>query len=178
MAIEFNETQRLKTWWVWGALIAVNGIFVFAIIQQIIIGKPFGNTPLSNKGLLLAAVIPVAVLGFVISIRFVTNISAAGIRYRYYPFQFDTTLIEWEELSDVYMRKYSSFYEYGGWGIRVGGAKTNRAINTSASCNIGLQLEFKNGNQLLIGTRKPAEIEALLNQLLAANKIGWKVNLN
>jgi hypothetical protein len=176
MAItEFKEIQRFKRWWVWVMLLAVNGIFAYAIVQQVIFDKPFGNTPMSNTNLLLISFIPLSLLVFVFSIRLDINISSAGIRYRYYPFQLSETLIEWEELSEAYMRKYSSFYEYGGWGIRVGNVKTNRAINTSASCNIGLQLEFKNGSSLLIGTRRPNEIKEILNQLSEAGKIGWKV---
>jgi hypothetical protein len=39
----------------------------------------------------------------------------------------------------------------------------NRAFN--ATGNIGLQLVFKDGKKLLIGTQKPAEIEAVLASL-------------
>jgi hypothetical protein len=172
---EFKETQRFKRWWVWASLIAVNGIFTYAIVQQIIFGKPFGNTPMTNTNLLLISFVPISVFVFVISIRLDTSIGITGIRYRYYPFQFKETIIQWEDLSEAYMRRYNSFYEYGGWGIRVGNTKINKAINTSASCNIGLQLEFKNGSSLLIGTRRPKDIKEILDQLAAEGKIGWKV---
>ena len=171
---EFKETQRFKRLWPWLALFVVNGILVYAIIQQVIIGKPFGNEPMSDTSLLLIELIPLGLLIFIFLIKLDTNISDEGIRYRYSPFQSASTLIEWEDLSDAYLRKYSSFYEYGGWGERVGHDKKNRAINTSASCNVGLQLEFKNGERLLIGTRKPQAIKEILDKLSAAGKIGWK----
>lgn len=176
--MEFKETQRFKRWWVWAALIAVNAIFVYAIVQQLFFDKPFGNTPMPDTRLLAIAFIPLSLFVFVISIKLDTSINSEGIRYRFYPFQLKETFIEWEELSDAYMRTYNSFYEYGGWGIRVGSGKSNKAINTSASSNTGLQLEFKNGNRLLIGSAKPGEISAILNLLSVAGKIGWKVQQN
>ena len=102
---------------------------------------------------------------------FKTNITDQGIAYRYYPFQFTTTFIRWDELTDAYMRPYHSLYEYGGWGIRIGSPKTGKAINTSQSCNVGLQLQFTDGRLLLIGTKNPAEIKIIIENIIAAGKL-------
>jgi len=173
--ILFKETQQFKRWWIWIGLTAINGIFVYAIIQQLFFHKPFGNTPVSDTNLLLLSFIPLSLLVFVFSIKLETSISDDGICYRFYPFQFNTTWVEWEDLADAHLREFNALYEYGGWGIRVGNSKNNRAVTTSTSGNIGLQLEFKNGSRLLIGTTKPKEIKQVLNKLKEQGKIGWKV---
>ncbi|HMX37488.1 MAG TPA: hypothetical protein PKA94_09390, partial [Ferruginibacter sp.] len=74
-------------------------------------------------------------------------------------------------LSEAYMRPYNSLLEYGGWGIRVGSPKTGNAINTSQSANRGLQLRFREGRLLLIGTAKPDELERFLEQINTAAKL-------
>ena len=54
------------------------------------------------------------------------------------------------------MRKYSPLREFGGWGYRVGPG--GKAFNMQG--NMGLQLEMMGGEKLLIGTRKPEELAA------------------
>ncbi len=169
----FKEVQGFRIWYAWAAIGALNILFLYALIQQVIVGIPFGSRPASNLGLVLMEFAALSFLYFLFSIRLKTSISEEGIFYRFYPFQKKMTTIEWNELSDAYMREYNSFYEFGGYGIRVGSAKTNRAINTSASCNTGLQLEFKDGSLLLIGTKRPDEIRLIIEHQISLGKIRW-----
>ena len=46
----------------------------------------------------------------------------------------------WDKLRDAYIREYNSFHEYGGWGIRT-------------------------GKLFLIGTKRPEEIQRIINTL-------------
>lgn len=170
---EFSEVQGFRVWWAWAAIIALNILFLYAIIQQVIIGIPFGSKPASNLGLILLEFASLTFLYFLFSIRLKTTINDEGIRYRFYPFQTSSTTIGWNELTDAYMRQYNSFYEYGGYGIRVGSEKNSRAINTSASCTEGLQLEFKDGKLLLIGTTRPEEIKEIIERQISSGKLGW-----
>ncbi len=169
--IDFKEVQRFRIWWAWIAVIALNVLFIYAIVQQLILGKPFGTKPASDLILILIGLIPLTFLFFLMSVKLKTRINHTGIYYRFYPFQFKETLIEWHELKDAYIREYNSFYEYGGWGIRTGGLKTGKAINTSASGKKGLQLQFNNGKLLLIGTKKPDEIQTIVDAIMASGKI-------
>ena len=174
-AIEFNEVQRFRVWWAWLGALALNAVFIYAIVQQVMMGNPFGSKPASNLTLVLIELGPLLLLSFLRSIKLRTTIDAAGIRYRFFPFQLKPILIEWHELNDAYIRVYNSFHEYGGWGIRIGSPKTGRAINTSESCNEGLQLQFRDGKLLLIGTRRPDEIRSVLDKIMAAGKINRNV---
>ena len=169
--LEFNEVQRFRVRWAWAAVIVINGLFIYAIVQQVVMGKPFRNKPASNLTLVLIELGPLAVLFFLNAIKLKTSIDQMGIHYRFFPFQLRTTTIHWDELRDAYLREYNSFHEFGGWGIRMGSAKTGRAINTSASGNIGMQLKFRDGQLLLIGTKRPQEIEKILNALVHEGRI-------
>jgi hypothetical protein len=165
----FNEIQKFRVRWALLAIIALCTLFLYAIVQQIIFGKPFGLKPASNTTLILLTLIPLVLLVFVLSIKLKTTYSRAGIQYQFYPFQFKPTIIEWHQLSNAYLREYNSFYEYGGYGIRYGSSKTGKAINTSQSSKIGLQVEFKNGRLLLIGTKNPEKIHGILKTYFIKN---------
>jgi len=169
----FNEVQGFRIFYAWAAIGALNILFLYAIIQQVIFGIPFGPAPANNLALFLMEFASLSFLYFLFSIRLKTSIDEAGIHYRFYPFQKRMTTIEWNELSDAYMRDYNSFYKFGGYGIRVGSHKTTRAINTSDSCNVGLQLEFKDGNFLLIGTKRPEEIKQIIERQTELGIIRW-----
>jgi hypothetical protein len=169
--IDFKEVQRFKTWWAWLAVGAFNMLFIYAILQQILLGTPFGPKPAPDFVLILVELFLLFLFIFLISIKLKTRITDAGIYYRFIPFQFKETFIEWHELKDAYIRAYDSFNEYGGWGIRTGSTKTGKAINTSASSSKGLQLQFNDGKLLLIGTRRPEEIQLILDAVIASGKI-------
>ena len=169
--IDFKEVQRFKTWWAWLAVASLNILFIYAIVQQMILGKPFGPKPAPDHILVIVELFMLLFLFFLMSIKLKTKITDTGIYYRLYPFQFKETVIEWHELRDAYMREYNSFFEYGGFGIRTGTPKAGRAINTSASCSEGLQLQFTDGKLLLIGTRRPEEIQEIINTVMQAGKI-------
>lgn len=171
----FSEVQYFRRTGAWLLVLSVNAFFIYVIIQQIVFGKPFGDKPVGNLQLVLLELAPLALLVFISSIRLNTTINERGISYRYFPFQSKKTFIGWDELRDAYLREYNSFYEYGGWGIRSGTAKTGRAINTSQSGRVGLQLVFEDGRLLLIGTRHPDEIAPLLKNAMDTGKINRTV---
>jgi hypothetical protein len=67
-----------------------------------------------------------------------------------------------EDLNECFARKYRPILEYGGWGIRCGW-KGGRAYNVSG--NEGVQLVFKNGKRLLIGSKEAYGLEAAIRSV-------------
>ena len=118
--IYFKEVQRFKTLWAWLGVGALNCLFLYAVIQQIIIGKAFGPKPAPDFVLIILEAFMLALLLFLISIKLKTRITEEGVYYRFYPFQFKETEIKWHSLRDAYMRQYNSFHEYGGWELDTG----------------------------------------------------------
>ena len=95
--------------------------------------------------------------------KLVTRITVEGIFVRFTPFHFKEKFFPWDSLSASYVRTYSPLMEYGGWGIKYGFSGQGLVYNVSG--NVGLQLKFKEGEPLLIGTKKGEEIKAVLAEL-------------
>ena len=154
----FTETQRFTQWWLWLLIIGISGLHVYGLYQQFYLGKPFGDNPASNELLLVFSCIPALLILFFAVLRLDTKVDAEGVHYRFFPFQIKYKLKRWDELEKAYVREYKPIYEYGGWGIRGWGK--NKARNVSG--NMGLQLEMKNGDRLLLGTQKGEEMKKVV----------------
>lgn len=108
--------------------------------------------------------VTIALLLLIVFIPFLeTEYNSSGITYRFFPFHLKKRTILWSEVNSAYVREYKPVLEYGGWGIRGVFGKNGRAYNVSG--NIGLQLELKNGEKILLGTRKKEELEKVIEQL-------------
>jgi hypothetical protein len=150
----FFERQRFKQWWIWLILVGIDAVFLLGIFQQIIRGRPFGDNPMSNLGLIISTLLILLFNLLVLNIRLETLIKRDGIYVRFFPIQLRFKFFSWAALEKCYVRTYSALSEFGGWGLRFG------AYNVSGEK--GLQLEFTNKSKFLIGTNKPEQIiEAL-----------------
>ena len=100
--------------------------------------------------------------------KLTTRISAEGIYVRFFPFHFKEKFFAWDTLSASYVRTYSPLMEYGGWGIKYSFKGNGLVYNTAG--NVGLQLYFKEGDPVLIGTQKGEEIKQVLAALGQLNE--------
>lgn len=164
----FSEVQKFSKAFVLPLIILTTsltvGLLSWGIFQQIVLKHHFGNNPVSDISLLL---ISAAIILFVLALdwlflnaKLITEINRETIRYRYFPFILRDRFIYWQDIDKAYIRQYKPIKEYGGWGIKFGISGNGKALNVKG--NYGLQLEFKNGKNLLIGTQKKEELEALL----------------
>ena len=76
------------------------------------------------------------------STRLRSRIDAQGIHVRFAPFIIREKTWGWEDLEEVYVRRYS-LWDYGGWGYRFSGAGT--AYTTKGK--YGIQMVLKKGNK-------------------------------
>lgn len=157
----FSETQKFRQWWLWFILAVIKVAMGFFIVTQVLVGKPFGSNAVDNIAL-LAGFLFMMILSFLFFImKLETRISDSGIAVRFYPFQLKFRNYKWEDLEEAYLREYSPISEYGGWGMRYSLVGKGRALNVSG--RMGLQLVFKNGRKLLIGTSKPEDLMQILS---------------
>lgn len=167
--MEFNEVQRFNQLWIWIILIGsglfVTGLFGYGLISQVFLGIQFGDSPMSNIGLIFAFMVTFLFFSGIIilfrAFRLITKIDKFGIEFRFIPFQSKFKSIPWSEIERYEVRKYKPILEFGGWGIKYG--FNNRAYNVSG--NMGLQLYLKNGKKFLIGTQKDFELKEFLLKL-------------
>jgi hypothetical protein len=151
----FTERQRFRQIWVWALVLGLLGLFVWAFVQQIILGIPWGNNPASDTGLILSSLIPLGIAALFLVAKLDTRIDRRGVSYRFFPFHLRWREIDWKLISRAYIRHYKPLSEFGGYGLKYG-IKAGMTYNVSG--NQGLQIELKNGKKLLIGTRKPEEM--------------------
>lgn len=159
--ILFTENQRFKQLWIWVIIILMNGLFILGIYQQLYKGEQFGTKPMSDTGLIIGLISALLLDVLFLSFKLKTSITKENIHVQFFPFHLKSRTFLWSDVKQASVRKYKPIMEYGGWGIR--GFKSNRAYNVSGK--IGLQLEFKDGTKLLIGTQKGQEINDILVKL-------------
>lgn len=158
--ILYQETQRIRQWWLWLFLCSLDGLMVVALIKQFIFNQPFGQNPLSNTGLVFLTLFITLFTLFFVIMKLETIISQDGIYVRFFPFHRHFKHYPWSSLCNVYVRSYAPLADYGGWGIKFGPG--GKAYNVSGKT--GVQLEFKDKSKLLIGTAKPQQLKAALEQ--------------
>lgn len=156
----FNETQRMTQWWLWLVLSGLAGIWVWGIVQQIGLGKPFGDKPMSDGELILSFLLPLGLLGFFRLLTLKTTVDERGIRISYRPLW--RTQLRWDEIQDVRLETYSGFI---GYGIRFTGTY---GTVYNAKGNRGLLIRKKNGRRLMIGTQQSDALLLAVRTYLAA----------
>lgn len=144
-------------------LLGTNGLFLFGVFKQVILGQQFGDEPISNTGLLIVFGLTLLLTILFRNSRLDTQIKKDGIYVRFFPFHLSFRHYNWERINKSFVRQYSPIKEYGGWGLRFGIFGSGRALNVSG--NKGLQLEFQDRKKLLIGTTKPEELIEALNKI-------------
>ncbi|MFN4235450.1 MAG: DUF6141 family protein [Bacteroidia bacterium] len=156
----FTEKQKFTQWWIWLILLSINGMFLYGIYRQIILKEMFGDNPMSDAGLLGMFVITLLISLLFKIMKLETNIDKQGIYVRLFPLHLQFKHFKWEEIDKAYVRKYNPITEFGGWGLRLG--FNGKAYNVKG--NNGLQLEFKNGKKLLIGTNRAEEMNQIVKK--------------
>ena len=107
--------------------------------------------------------VPLTIAALFLLLMLETEIRPDGIYVRYFPFHIHFKRFAPEDLSEYYARRYKPILEYGGWGIRYS-LRNGKAYNVSG--NQGVQLVFKNGKKLLIGSQKANELEIAIRSIL------------
>ena len=146
---DFKETQRFTQWWLWLILIGTWGSMIYAFVQE----PPKTSAPYLVTGF-IAFGLPILFW----QMRLITRLTDEGIYVRFIPFHLKEQFYPWDSIESAQVRTYSPLREYGGWGIKYGFNGQGKVYNVSG--NQGLQLIFKSGEKLLIGTQKPDEIQA------------------
>ena len=166
----FKEEQRYTQWWLW--LILVSSLFALVIpIGSQLSAQSWAASSEEFLRLILygsvGVLFLVAVLIVLVLSRLKTKITSDGITITYLPLRRKPYHIKVAEIERYEIRKYKAKREYGGYGFRRR-RKTGQAYIISG--NIGLQLYFKNGKKLLIGTQRKQAIEFAMNKIMGENK--------
>ena len=157
----FYEKQRLTQWWLWTILVVAQLVPISLNFRKLYLAG------LTDKPEILFSTVGIWLVVFVLSllliysIKLETRITEKGVYVRMFPLGFSFKFYPFSNMLAYYVRKYHPVREYGGWGYK--GRWNNRSLSIRG--DRGLQLEFPNGNKLLIGTQKHQELLEILKSL-------------
>lgn len=171
----FREIQGFDQLWIKIPLYIMGIFFGYlfgrGIYFQIILDTPWGDNPVSDLGLALTTTFVLGVWGAVIILleksKLVTEYYPTEIRLRFPPFIRKEKVLRVDQIRTMKIRKYSPIWEYGGWGVRYG--FKGKAYNVRG--NMGLQLYFKDGKGLLIGTQKKEQVNWAIHKMTMAKNL-------
>jgi len=153
----FVETQWFYRRWWW--------LLAAATVPMVSPLALAAHEPRALKALLITLPLLLVVLAGLWFIKLSVRVDDFGIHYQLVPFLNRWRHWPWSEFRQVFPRTYSPLGDYGGWGLR--GLPGNLAYNIWGTT--GLQLVFRSGNKLLLGTQQPAELRQVLTALQAAD---------
>jgi hypothetical protein len=168
--ILFQEEQSFRFSWSWWLIVGIS-IFSFftlgiGLYEQFVLGRPWGDQPMSDTTLLLFCISMSTILGGLIwlfsSARLKIALDHEALTYSYFPFERSTKTLTKNDLKEIEVRKYRPLMEYGGWGYRRSW-RNGKALNIKGKW--GLQLVRQDGKKILIGTQKPKELASAVVKL-------------
>lgn len=167
--LRFEEIQYSRQWWLWLTIVAIValtvGICGYGLVEQLVYGRPFGNRPMSDTGLLVFApvilVFDIGLLALFLAANLSTQVRDDGLYLRYFPFHLSFHRLPLENMAAVEAVTYSPLRDYGGWGIRYG--RGGKAYNPTG--NRGVRISYLNGRHILIGSQRPEELARAIESL-------------
>jgi hypothetical protein len=165
---EFHEEQQFRQPWVWLLLLVIalwlTVMFADGIYTQLYLGQAWGDRPMSDTALVVSAAFSLSITAglalLFYRLKLTTEVGPDGIDIRFFPLT--RRRIYFDSISSCKARTYRPIREYGGWGIRF--SRKGKAYNVSG--NRGVQLEFKQGRPLLIGSQRADELAEAINKYL------------
>ena len=155
--INFSEKQKMNG--VWIAIIPTCFISCLASFQEM---KPLADDWKNILPLLITMLIMTALCVFMFKIELKTNYTDEYVQVLYTPFHWKPKNFYWKDVAHMETRTADCLKEYWGWGINKGTRK-NRSY--TAYGDYGLQLTFKDGKRLFIGSQNKVELERVVEEI-------------
>ncbi|MCA1556228.1 MAG: DUF6141 family protein, partial [Acidobacteria bacterium] len=77
--IYFREVQKNRQWWLWVVVMIPCVLVGYGAVQQLVFGKPWGDRPISDAGLVVLVAFLTAVIVWLYKMQFVTEVRAEGV---------------------------------------------------------------------------------------------------
>lgn len=167
--IIYLEEQKFASWLRWLVYISM---IATALLSAFELKKEFTgyNRPVTTELIIvvLAGIgVPIAIAILFYFLKLETEVRSDGLYIRFIPFHIRYKRFAADEIDECYARRYKPIREYGGWGIRCGLSGRGRAYNVSG--NKGVQLVFKDGRKLLIGSQKAERLQQAIRSIMKSN---------
>lgn len=174
---EQSFRQSFYPWIMLVTIIFVIGGFGIGFYQQLYLGKPYGDEPMSDNGLILSSIFTFLVMSaafiFILSAKLTTEIWSDGIRYKFPPLVPRMRHIPISDMVSAEVEKYRPIVEFGGWGWRRKLLRRKTAYNVSG--RIGIRVTKKDGYQILFGTRHEEEMKRAVKKMMQPDTIKYSI---
>lgn len=162
--IVLEEEQQLSRKSVKGTVNVIAVILLGAMMISVFSGKEAGRDAV---GLFALIFLVLAGIGYLLNrSKLTTQIREDGIYVKFSPFHRRFQVYSWDTISQLYIRRYNGFREFGGWGLKIG----PHGSCFSVSGDIGIQLVLSNNSRILIGTQ---QAEAIAEELRKLGKLNF-----
>jgi hypothetical protein len=167
-AMVFREEQKFHQRWLWLMLLALTLATVIffgkGMVQQLVLGKPWGDRPMSDPALLFVGsgtiLFVLAMTYLFYCLKLITEVRDNGLYVQFFPLR--KRKIDFRDIQSCEVRTYNPIHDYGGWGIKSG--RKGKAYNVSG--DRGVMLAFFDGQPLLIGSQRAEELAAAIRRHL------------
>lgn len=156
--------------------LAITGIFGWGFYEQLVLGKPWGDNPMSKTGLLITGICLIAGVGALVAIIFsgslITEVRSDGFYYRFSPFVNRLKRIPIEQIASTEAKKFNPILNYGGWGIRRSLFRRTTVYNISG--NKGVLITLKTGRRFMFGTQRLDEMRKALEKMMTETSARYR----
>jgi hypothetical protein len=172
MALYFEERQTFTQWWLWiivgATTVGINALFIQAVIQQLILGIPWGEKPLNDETLLILSVVVLSVSTGLSLLFFITvmevRIDKRAIEYRYAPL-----IRNWRRIERESIREFKQRESYlVGHGVK---RKLDGTRVLSVKGTTGIELTLDGGSRIFFGTQQPERFKSAIEKMVTSNEI-------
>jgi hypothetical protein len=162
--IIFREVQRFSLWLRLPFAVSIPVLICIAVFGQELTGLRRDSSELIwlIRSAIALALLAVAFSILLLLFKLETQVRSDGLYVRFFPIHPDFRKFEPESLDGYYECAYRPIVEYRGWGVRFG--KAGKAYSMKG--NRGVQLIFKSGERLLIGTQEPQQLVTAISSIM------------
>jgi len=155
----FREVQSVRQPWLTVLLAAPVVIVLFGLYEQVVLGRPWGNHPVSNGAFLLIAGALCLFVVWFLNLRLVTEVHPDALVIRF-PLLWPSRRIPLADILSARATAYRPIADYGGWGIRRNFSTATTAY--TAKGNRGVMLLLVHGTNVLLGSQNAEELQLAL----------------
>jgi hypothetical protein len=164
--IIYREEQSFAAWVRWLVYISMAAAVLLSVV---VLNKEVSDyNPPEMRDIIIAVLagvgVPILIAFLFAFLRLETEVRLDGLYIRFTPFHIRFRKFASDDLSECYARQYKPIREYGGWGIRYGLPGRGKVYNVRG--NNGVQLVFKNGRKLLVGSQKAEKLEEAIRSVM------------
>ncbi len=157
----YKETQMQTQVWIWAIVIFSASITWYLFIGNIFNAWAIYEAPSIGMTIFIWLLCGVFLPFLLLGTRLIYEVRDDYLYVSYFPLA--KKKIFYDNISKINSEKYHPILEFGGWGIRINPAKPKK-IAYSTSGNEGVRIILKDGSEIMLGTKKPKDIEKAIKE--------------